>query len=127
MCSDLVFPPRRPQLDFRAVNVEIVAEHLTLGWVFTKYFGFQARSHNCRKRLLTPLCLSVCLPVRMEQFGSRLYLYRARIKITQLLTPTYAQLRHRLKFIKKPFKTPTCFGLRPSSGSYNILAKVTII
>jgi len=31
-------------------------------------------------------------------------------------------------FIKKPFKkTPTCFGLRPSSGSYNILAKVTII
>jgi len=32
-------------------------------------------------------------------------LYRARSKITQLLTPTHAQLqRHRLKFIKKPFK-----------------------
>ena len=47
----------------------------------------------------------------------------------QLLTPTHAQLqRHRLKFIKKKhLNTPTCFGLRPSSGSYNILAKVTII
>ena len=34
-----------------------------------------------------------------------LYLCRARSKITQLLTPTHAQLqRHRLKFIKKPFK-----------------------
>ena len=59
----------------------------------------------------------------------RLYLYRARSKITQLLTPTHAQLqRHWLKFIKKNhLKTPTCFGLRPSSGSYNILAKVTIM
>jgi hypothetical protein len=58
---------------------------------------------------------------------SWLYLYRARNKITQFLTPTHVQLRHRLKFIKNHIKTPTCFGLRPSSGSYNILAKVTII
>ena len=24
-------------------------------------------------------------------------------------------------------KTPACFGIRPSSGSYNVLAKITII
>ena len=48
--------------------------------------------------------------------------------ITQLSIPTQAQLqRHRLKFIKNHLKTPTCFGLRPSSGSYNFLAKITII
>ena len=52
-----------------------------------------------------------------------LYLYRARNKITQLSIPTHAQLRHRLKFIKNHLKTPTCFGLRPSSGSYNVLAE----
>ena len=46
---------------------------------------------------------------------------------TQLSVPTHAQLRHMLKFIKNHLKTPTCFGLRPSSGSYNVLAKVTII
>ena len=46
---------------------------------------------------------------------------------TQLSIPTHAQLRHRLKFIKNHLKTPTCFGLRPSSGSYNVLAKITII
>ena len=40
-----------------------------------------------------------------------------------LLTPTHAQLN----FIRNHLKTPTCFGLRPSSGSYHILAKVTII
>ena len=56
-----------------------------------------------------------------------LYLYRARNKITQLSVLTHAQLRHRLKFIKNHLKTPTCFGLRPSSGSYNVLAKITII
>ena len=39
-----------------------------------------------------------------------LYLYRARSKITQLLTPTHAQLQHhRLKFIKKPFKNSYMF------------------
>ena len=38
--------------------------------------------------------------------------------VTQLSIPTHAQLqRHRLKFIKNHLKTPTCFGLRPSSGS----------
>ena len=49
--------------------------------------------------------------------------------ITQLSIPTHAQIqRHRLKFIKNHLKkTPTCFGLRPSSGSYNFLAKITII
>ena len=47
---------------------------------------------------------------------------------TQLSIPTHAQFqRHRLKFIKNHLKTPTCFGLRPSSGSYNVLAKITII
>ena len=48
---------------------------------------------------------------------------------TQLSIPTHAQLqRHRLKFIKNHLKkTPTCFGLRPSSESYNVLAKITII
>ena len=57
-----------------------------------------------------------------------LYLYRARSKIPHLSIPTDAQLkRHRLKFIKNHLKTPTCFGLRPSSGSYNVLVKVTII
>ena len=57
-----------------------------------------------------------------------LYLYRTRNKITQLSIPTHAQLeRHRLKFIKNHLKTPTCFGLRPSSGSYNVLAEITII
>ena len=57
-----------------------------------------------------------------------LHLYRARNKITQLSIPTHAQLQcHRLKFIKNRLKTPTCFGLRPSSGSYNVLAKITII
>jgi len=29
--------------------------------------------------------------------------------------------------LKTILKTPTCFGLRPSSGSYNVLAKITII
>ena len=49
-------------------------------------------------------------------------------KLTQLPVPTHAQLqRRRLKFIKNRLKTPTCFGLRPSSGSYNVLAKITII
>ena len=48
--------------------------------------------------------------------------------VTQLSIPTLAQIqRHRLKFIKNHIKTPTCFGLQPSSGSYNFLAKVTII
>jgi hypothetical protein len=57
-----------------------------------------------------------------------LCLYRARNQITRLSIPTHAQLqRHRLKFIKIILKTPTCFGLRPSSGSYNVLAKITII
>ena len=57
-----------------------------------------------------------------------LYLYCARNKITQLSIPTHAQLqRHRLKFIKNHLNTPTCFGLRPSSWSYNVLAKITII
>ena len=38
--------------------------------------------------------------------------------LTQLSIPTHAQLqRHRLKFIKNHLKAPTCFGLRPSSGS----------
>jgi len=48
---------------------------------------------------------------------------------TQLSIPTHAQLQcHRLKFIKNRLKkTPTCFGLRPPSGSYNVLAKITII
>ena len=56
------------------------------------------------------------------------YLYRARNKITQLSIPTYTQLhRHRLKFIKNHLKSPACFGLRPSAGSYNVLAKITII
>ena len=71
------------------------------------------------------------LPRRMETIKpcTLLYLYRARNKITQLSIPTHAQLqRHRLKLIKNHFKkTPTCFGLRPSSGSYNVLAKITII
>ena len=58
-----------------------------------------------------------------------LHLYRARNKITQLAIPTHAQLqRHRLKFIKNHLKkTSTYFGPRPSSGSYNVLAKITII
>jgi hypothetical protein len=61
-------------------------------------------------------------------FGLLLYLYRARNKITQLSIPTHAQLqRHRLKFIKNHLKTPTCFGLRPFSVCYNVLAKITII
>jgi len=48
--------------------------------------------------------------------------------LTQLSIPTHAQLQcHRLKLIKNHLKTPTCFGLRPSSGSYNVLAKITII
>ena len=63
-----------------------------------------------------------------NQLKLLLYLYRARGKITQLSILTHAQLqRHRLKFIKNHLKTPTCFGLRPSSGSYNVLAKITII
>ena len=47
-------------------------------------------------------------------------------RVTQLLILTHAHF-HWLKFIKNIKKTPTCFGLRPSSGSYNVLAKVTII
>ena len=48
--------------------------------------------------------------------------------VTHLSIPTHAQLqRHRLKFIKNHLKTPTCFGLRPSSGSYNVLAKITYL
>jgi len=65
---------------------------------------------------------------REKYINILLYLYRARYKITQLSIPTHAQLqRQRLKFIKNHLKTPTCFGLRPSSGSYNVLAKITII
>ena len=57
-----------------------------------------------------------------------LCLYHAHNKITQLSIPAHAQLQHhRLKFIKNHLKAPTCFGLRPSSGSYNVLTKVTII
>ena len=49
-------------------------------------------------------------------------------KVTQLSIPTHAQLhRHRLKFIKITQKTTTCFGLRPTSGSYNVLVKIAII
>ena len=49
------------------------------------------------------------------------------VNVTQLSIPTHAELqRHKLKFIKNHLKTPTCFGLRPSSGSYNVLAKITI-
>jgi len=41
---------------------------------------------------------------------------------------THAQLQsHRLKFIKNHLKTPTYFGLRSSSGIYNVLTKITII
>jgi len=29
--------------------------------------------------------------------------------------------------LKTSKKTPTCFGLRPSSGSYNVLAKVAYL
>jgi hypothetical protein len=74
-----------------------------------------------------------CRNLETDQWRNReewllFYLYRARNKITQLSTPTHAQLqRHRLKLIKNHLKTPTCFGLRPSSGSYNVLAKITII
>ena len=39
-------------------------------------------------------------------------------------TCTLSLVKIYLKHLKK---TPTCFGLRPSSGSYNVLAKVTII
>ena len=73
---------------------------------------------------------TVCKELKyLSQFTNNrlLYLYRARSKITHLSIPTHAQLRHRLKFIKNHIKTPTCFGLRPSSGSYNVLAKITII
>ena len=59
--------------------------------------------------------------------GKALYDFICTVHVVRslnLLTPTHAQLH----FIKQPFKkTPTCFGLRPSSGSYKILAKVTII
>ena len=78
--------------------------------------------------------------VEAVDFSSSLLVSRATIslhisgfcklikRITQLSTPTHAQLQvHRLKLIKNHLKTPTCFGLLPSSGSYNILAKVTII
>jgi len=30
-------------------------------------------------------------------------------------------------YLKSSKRTPTCFGLRPSSGSYNVLAKIIII
>ena len=50
------------------------------------------------------------------------------VSVTQLSIPTHTQLQsHSLKFIKNHLKTPTCLGLRPSSGSYNVLAKITII
>ena len=72
-------------------------------------------------------CLLVVLSFEIRRIFL-LYLYRARSKITQLSIPTHAQLqRHRLKLIKNHLKTPTCFGLRPSSGSYNVLAKFAII
>ena len=51
------------------------------------------QSHGVLQMIMNPLLLPW------------LYLYRARNKVTQLLTPTHAQLqRHTLKFIKKPFK-----------------------
>jgi len=71
--------------------------------------------------------LSVCLS-KMCRSYHRLIYFNFDV-FTQLSIPTHAQLqRHRLKLIKKPSKkSPTCFGLRPSSGSYNVLAKITII
>ena len=70
-----------------------------------------------------------CRPLILRMCSlTLLYLYRARNEITQFSIPTHAQLqRHRLKLIKNHLKTPTCFGLRPSSVSYNVLAKITII
>ena len=63
------------------------------------------------------LVLNVLADICVSLFGLLLYLYRARNKITQLSIPTHEQLqRHRLKLIKNHIKTPTCFGLRPSSG-----------
>ena len=57
--------------------------------------------------------------------NSNLYHKKSQTFITQLLTPTHAQLqRDRLKFIKNHIQTPTCSGLRPSSGIYNVLDKV---
>jgi hypothetical protein len=44
------------------------------------------------------------------------------VRSLNLLTPTHAH-----SLLKTILKTPTRFGLRPSSGSYNILSKVTII
>ena len=46
--------------------------------------------------------------------NSNLYHKKSQTFITQLLTPTHAQLqRHRLKFIKKPFKNAYMF--RPTT------------
>ena len=72
--------------------------------------------------------LMLLITTKQNSTTTLLCLYRARNKITQLSIPTHEQLQcHRLKFIKNHLKTPTCFGLRPSSESYNVLAKTTII
>ena len=57
-----------------------------------------------------PAMIKMAIGRRVKNPLLWLYLYRARSKITQLLTPTRAQLqRNRLKFIKKPFKNSYMF------------------
>ena len=65
---------------------------------------------------------------RIIRHPHTLLMFEIHFNITQLSIPTHVLLqRHSLKFIKNHLRTPTCFGLRPSSGSYNVLAKITVI
>ena len=100
----------------------------TSPWLVFNYMHWNASFCKMRLWLTIFLCSNLCYSHWKKFLPLLLYLYRARNKITQLSILTHAQLqRHRLKFIKNHLKTPTCFDLRPSSGSYNVLAKITII
>jgi len=59
--------------------------------------------------------------------GRPIFVYYNAISLN-FNTNTRTTLTSQVKILlENHIKTPTCFGLRPSSGSYNILAKVNII
>ena len=78
----------------------------------------------CLKYSLTIFVEQIYKMQRLEVSGAVRPIYGS-LGVKRLI-PTHAHF-HWLKFIKNILKNPTCFGLRPSSGSYNVLTKVTII
>ena len=65
-----IYRIRRPSLPLSPGSPGFVVDTTTLEHIVLWEHSFQDRSQNCEQRLLASLCLSVCLSVRMEKFGS---------------------------------------------------------